>query len=487
MCKTFWLPLTLLLFAPSLVACGSNEGDYQKNTGLGNEAVTLRLVGKTKSFFAMESVINQFENIYPNVSIEYEWLQTSGDKYVSTLVTRLSEDKTSSENSAATNDEAIDFFITDNIIPGSTSTGALADYALNLASFKDKIDLSDCYDGFIKNFTVPSTNELFAVPMGGEARGMFVNKSLLSELGLSVPTNYQEFLACCASLYSKGYTPIQGNPGSVGQLLMYPYCANLIANAADYEATYKRIDACEKGISEIFREPISRLYDLVKENYYNYSHVEDAFHRFIDGKESTAVADFLNLPGTVTVDKVTYDKTVGGTSRVAFLPQAMSFGETIQKSIEDNHLDTDYEFIFSPTGDNGGFCYMSPWSGLAVSRYSKHQDWDLEFFNFFFNSKINQSFASQKGILPNTNDAFDILKSKFSISADRASDLGQSTFSYNFYVPTSWILQTVSKANKQKYMVDNGDGTYSMHPLSYYMDLYENDTTNGLGKYRTTA
>lgn len=168
--------------------------------------VILTIAGSLEEYKALESTIVAFSEKYPNCKIEYEYLQDCSE----TLPKRLAGD-----------DNKIDLFLTSNLQADSP----YFPYALELYSQGEALDLSGTFDGLIQNFEFMDTEEgaakqIYAIPFGGELRGLYVNKTLLDTLGIKVPTNRTEFLAACATLSDAGYVPIQGNPGSAGQQLI---------------------------------------------------------------------------------------------------------------------------------------------------------------------------------------------------------------------------------------------------------------------------
>lgn len=431
---------------------------YKKNDTLAksSESVHLTIVGSTATFKALEGTISSFHELYPNCTIEYEYVQD----YWNNLTTRLK------------NNDNVDLFISSNI----QSDSPYYPYSLDLLSESGKVDLSNTYGGLIKNFTVTSGNndELYSVPFGGELRGMYVNTTLLDSLGLKVPTNYSEFMDCCKTLKAAGYIPVQGNPGSFGQQLMYPYICNLVANSDDYQATYSKVATCEPGVSELFREPMSRLYDIVQNGYYDYKTVETSHNAFMNGTEDTAARSFLNI---VSDGNGGYKKA-DDKGQVAFMPQAMSLQSELGKMKDDYHSGIEYEFILAPTGDDGGYAYLSPSQGMAVNKNGSNVDWSLEFMNYLLSPSVNKAFAAERGIIPNTGDALDTIKSSFDVDSSHVSQLGQVSFSYVFFDVVNQPLTDVSKANNPKYM--QADGT--MYGLNHYMAEME----SGFAKQRST-
>lgn len=445
--KIFALLLSCALVVSLFPGCGSGEKKgYARSSSLASgKEVTLTLVGHTPSFKAMESVISSFSNLYPNCTVNYEYLQD----YEKSLMVRLSESP-----------DSVDLFITTNIQKDS----ARLPYALDLNSEKDKLSLKDTFGGLVENFTLMGAEQLYAVPMGGEIRGLFVNTTLLGTLGLSVPKNYTELLSCCKTLLDAGYVPFGGNPSNFGMLLMYPYVCSMVANASDYQAVFGRVSTCAAGVSEIFRLPMSRLYEIVKKGYYNYKYVETTYNRFTDGSDEEAVRGFLNI----TKQGSNYSKA-DDVGAVAFMPGVMSQKESFDRAKEDYHSGIEYEFILAPVGDEGGYAYLSPADGIAVNRNSPRTEWALEFLNYLFTPDVNRSFARENDTIPNTSDALTYTAGILSVDSSRVSHLGQVTFGYEFYGIVKESVTAVSKSSNPKYF--KSDGT--MYDLEYYMSALE--------------
>ena len=106
---------------------------------------------------------------------------------------------------------------------------------------------------------------------------------------------------------------------------------------------------------------------------------------------------------------------------------------TISRLKDDYHSGIDYTFILAPTGDDGGYAYMSPADGIAVYKDSPNTGWALKYLNFLFTPEHNKLFAEKHHITPNTSDAFQQIKTRFSVPENHISQLGSVTFDYPFY------------------------------------------------------
>ena len=454
--------LCLLLCLTALSGCTGSpeEQGYQKNTQLDtSQEVRLVIASGGKTWAEMETVGAKFSEIYPNCTVICEYIE----EYTDNLPLRLNQ-----------TEEKVDIFRTVNIQENTV----YKDNALNLISeeAQEILDLSGANPGLVANFRYTGAeNTQYAIPYGGEMRGLYVNLTLLEQNGLELPTNRSELLHCCQVLYEKGYVPLQSTPGTFAQQLLYPYICNSIVNGGSYEEMYAAIENLDDGISEYFRDSYTFLYDLVEKGYYDYKRVEEELGYTFDGSAGKA-REFLNI--TPLGDDL-YEKQ-DDIGKIAFMPDTQAFAQSLDKTKSDYHSLIEYAFILSPVGENGGYAYLSPSDGLAVNNQSDNIDWALEFLNFFFTPEIATAFAEETGKIPNTADAL----LKYEVPEGHACDVGQVTFSYPFYktVTTPMLngyeddMIGISKMNAKKYMKDNGDGSYSlMYSLEDYLDRLEQE------------
>lgn len=296
-------------------------------------------------------------------------------------------------------------------------------------------------------------------------RGIYVNVTFLDSLGLEVPTNSEEFLAACDKIEEAGYIPIQDNPGAFGQRMVFPSMAHTLADSDNKDEVKTTLATCEDGSAEIFKEQLKFLYDLTVENYYNYKYVETEKEFFLDLTDESIARYFLNVKGS----EDDYEK-VDDVGEIAFMTAANSLKPTIDKVKEDYHSNIEYKFIIAPIAEDGGYAYMSPATGLAINKNSDNIDWSLEFMNFLFTKSNNKEFAEAYNIIPNTKDAIECISKEYGIKEENIAQPADVQFDYNLFSVVNPILINVTKANNPKYMIDNGDGTYTMYDFDYYMD-----------------
>lgn len=454
--------LLCLLSVLSLSGCASSKNDigYKKNDALDtSKDVQLTIASGGKTWPEMETVIAKFSEIYPNCTIVCEYIE----EYTDNLPLRLNQ-----------KEEKIDIFRTVNIQENTV----YKDNALNLISpdAQKILDLSGANPGLVANFRYTGAeNTQYAIPYGGEMRGLYVNVTLLKENGLEVPTNRAELLHCCEVLYENGYVPLQSTPGTFAQQLLYPYICNRIVNGGNYEEMYAAIENIDDGISEYFRDAYTFLYELVEKGYFDYKRVEEELGFTFDGSGGKA-REFLNV---TPVGEDAYEKQ-DDIGKIAFMPDTQAFEQSLAKVKSDYHSEIEYVFILSPIGETGGYAYLSPSDGLAINNQSDHADWALEFLNFFFTPETATAFAEETGKIPNTVNAL----LKYDVPEGHACDVGQVTFSYPFYKTVTTLMMGgyeddmigISKMTAKKYMKDNGDGTYSLpYTVNEYLARLETE------------
>lgn len=446
--KNAWTAsLALLLLLALLSSCGNPAPQPAASPSPPEEAVTITVAGAWSDCRALDVAAAAFTERYPGCQVVYEYLQD----YDASLVKRMG------------GDAPVDLFFCGNLQADSP----MQPFALELRSRAD-LDLSQTFPGLLENFSFRGENgdrsRLYAIPLGAEMRGMFINVTLLQSLGLSVPTDQASLLEACRVLKEQGYIPIHGNPGNFGQIFLYPWFCNLVANAADPQAVWDQVNSRQPGAAELFRQPMAFLYQLIEAGYYDYKRAQTEQGLFLDTTDESYALDFLNIRERDGVLAKADDL-----GRVAFMPAPMSMLDLMGKTREDYHSDIEYVFVPAPVGADGGFAYLSPARGIAVNKDSPQLSWAVRFLDFLFQPENNQLFAEAFDVIPNTKDAFAYIRTLYDVPDSHISHLGQVTFDFDFYERVHRCLLDLSKANNPKYMRDNGDGTVSLYPLSHYM------------------
>ena len=364
-----------LLLAGSLAACGSTESAGASSASAEqaaafepkldtNAAVTLEVSGFFGNFEALDQVVNNFNEYYPNVTVTYE--QNSGNMLVEYLK----------------NNPQVDIFMTDdtNLRYADWEEYCVRDNCADLTAAG--VDTGAVQDGVLDSCTFDG--QLLRLPMSLNLTGMVVNKSLLEKEGLAVPTTWQEFLDVCAALKAKDYTPIQGPEESIYSNLVYAMGMDTIADPDTMAALNSGDDAAVKKIQPAFE----RIQTLRDKGYIDPAVNADYPADNYDG----AILKFFE--GDVPFWVCSTEKVSGMKKR-----------ESKSEAFSANPFD--YEFMYIPTGDEGVYEYIEPWFGFSVNKNSDDYDYAVEFVRFLAQEEQLNTIASVKGVPSITKHADD--------------------------------------------------------------------------------
>jgi multiple sugar transport system substrate-binding protein len=376
------------------------------------------------------------------------------------------------------NNDSVDLFVIPKMFNSDGSNYIKIDsYSNYCEDFRAaaNLDLSNTFEGLMTNSSLATGNAstLYFIPFGGEVRGLFVNKTLLASLNLSIPTTYTELVNDCKLLAGADpqgaptYVPLQGNPDSFAQLLYFPEIANRLANGANAAENTAKVSTCADGVEEIFKDSLQRLYDLMANYYYDYDYCETNLGNFKSTDDLDSIYTFLDIRKNTTTGLYEKKSDLGN---VPFMPWTLSSSRLIDKIKEDYGSQVDYEFILSPTSDDGGVAYLSPSNWIAMNKQSTNAKWSLELLNYLFSTEGNSIYAKSANLIPNSKNALSDIQKMFNVPAERVCHVGQVAFSYDFFTIMKESLKDISKGNKPKYMNTNSDGTLSIYSFDHYLD-----------------
>lgn len=238
-----------MLSASMLTACGKTAEETSASEGFSprldtEQAENIDVAGFFGNYEAFDSVVNSFNEIYPNVTVNYE---QAGANHLSEYMQ---------------NNQYVDIFMTckDNLSSAAQTELYINEYCADLSA--EDIDVSAVTPEMRQSFTVDG--KLLSIPASQKLYGMAVNKTLLENEGLSVPQTYSEFIDVLKALKDKGYTPIQGSSATIYTCLGANMAANIIGNDADMQAAIETGDASAvQKITPVF----TRLKELLDNGY----------------------------------------------------------------------------------------------------------------------------------------------------------------------------------------------------------------------------
>lgn len=253
------LSLAGVLAAGSLMGCAANEKaantteaakkeETKKAKDAGEEEITLRFAwwGGDERNAATLSVIEQFEKLHPNVTIEAEY--GGNDGYHDKLATQLASGT------------AADIVQVDpEIFPTYVSTG---DYFID---FKDyKMDLSNFDEKYI---SIPINgrynDKQLGLPSGISGAGIMVNKDLADAAGVDFTKelNWDDLLEMGKKVkaYDENMYLLCANKEYITNLVVFNYGKQLIGKPL-FDPESKQMNITEDQLKQVF-EYVQKLYD----------------------------------------------------------------------------------------------------------------------------------------------------------------------------------------------------------------------------------
>lgn len=372
------------------------------------------------NFEALDQVINDFNEFYPNVTITYD------ASYSNSGVSILE------------NNPYFDIFMT------STVKGYPTESCVDL---KDAgVDFSAVADGMLASNTIDG--KVLALPMGQTLRGIAVNKTLLEKEGLTMPQTWDEFQNVLQALKDKGYTPIQGPENAMGNISYNMGMAMLNSNPTLLQSVLDgKTDA-----ATALRPAYDRLMELYDKGYishevnaeYPNDNYDGAIMKFLEGDVPFWVCDTEKVSG-------------------------MKKRESKSEAFSANPFS--YEFTFAPTGDKGVYEYIEPWYGFAVNKNSEKSDYAIEFLRFMARADELNTLASVKGVPSIAKDAPDERYANLN-SIDKIELSAVCDGSVQSYIGTYLVNTATQLINGE---VDSSDAALA----SFVSQCAESARTNG--------
>lgn len=361
--------LTVLM--AELGACGTASGkaaDTQKADETDSEAakfataldtekdVTLEIAGYMGNFEALDRVINDFNEYYPNVTVTYE--QNNAGELAEYLK----------------NNQYCDIFMTNmsNIYDKNSAEAYAGDYCLDLS--QENLDTDAIEPELLKSCTVDG--KLMSIPIARNMCGMVVNETLLKKEGVKVPQNYKELLEACKVLKEKGYTPIQASKYHASSDLVLPMA---MCTIADDSSLLSKVNAADGDAADGLKDAYDKLDELYADGYMD----AETNATYPDDNYDGAILKFFE--GDVPFWVCT-------TECVSGMKKRESKSETFSAD------PFEYSFINAPLSDDGAYIYKEPWYGFAVNRESDDIDYAVEFMQFFMTEDELNTIASVKGM-----------------------------------------------------------------------------------------
>jgi ABC-type glycerol-3-phosphate transport system substrate-binding protein len=192
---TFALALTGC--APGGSASNAAGSDEKPSLDLGADEITISLISTPESGASTKATIAAFEKEYPNVTVEYQ--QTNYDDYNKSVNLELSSDS------------APDIALL-NSVNNTVKNGLV----LDLDPYADLYDWTEKYPAnqlnqwrVGENGSTLGDGALYAAPAGFSEVGLYYNKAIAAELGVTAPTTLAQLEEQLGAAAVAGFTPLQ--------------------------------------------------------------------------------------------------------------------------------------------------------------------------------------------------------------------------------------------------------------------------------------
>ena len=331
---------------------------------------TINVAGHYENFEALEAEFNRFSEFYPNVKMNYVYM----DDYKNIISTAL--------NSS----EAPDIFFT---YPAWNDEAY--EPAENLADPATGIDLS-CIRGSL--LYRDASGKVPTVPVYTTTYGMLVNEDIFKKENIAIPKTYDELISACEALKKAGYaSPVMAYNNGSDMLfpMFYPYfCAQVSGN----EKALQEMNAMAQGAGEYMRGALELADDFMKRGYVNLescneikNNYEAVILRFFEGDVPMMMAS---------------GNTVSGT------------GKRESKSEAFTAHPFSYSFHPVPSTEKGGYFLNIISIGFAVNKNSSHLDMANEFMRFLVSTEeMNRMAQAKRMVTPCVDMSLDGVYSAF--------------------------------------------------------------------------
>ncbi|MBQ3913248.1 MAG: carbohydrate ABC transporter substrate-binding protein [Lachnospiraceae bacterium] len=329
---------------------------------------SVRVAGSYSNFEALVSEFDRFYEYYPNVSLDYVYL----DDYNNTIA------------SALMSNEAPDIFVTQSWMLDDEKMKPVIDFAEVLSDPALNIDM-DCIR---KGARWPLANgDIIMLPVFTRSYGMLVNMDIFEKNGIKVPEDYAGLTEACKKLEAAGYAnPMMGANGSTTSGMYYAFgfpmfCAGVIGKADSVQA----LNSLDSSAGELMRPALERIRAFIDAGYIDPAvcaeEIKDDYNavimRFFEGDVPMMLGSGDMVSGTLK-------------------------RESKSEAFSANPFK--YKFYVVPAGDEGGYFLDAVNLFFSVNKNSKNLDMTNEFIRFLTREKELGNMAAIKRLTTPTDD-----------------------------------------------------------------------------------
>ncbi|WP_458126838.1 ABC transporter substrate-binding protein [Paenibacillus sp. Z3-2] len=345
------------LLSISLTACGSGGTDSGAAGGDSKSGkVTLELaISKSSqdSAFIQQDILDEFEK-QTNIRVNLQLIPA--EQTTTVLQTKLAVDETP------------------DIIQYNLAS-AVTD--LNLERNFEILDNEPWASRIVNKDVLSSGGHLYSFHVSQDTgmQGVVYNKQIFEELGLSLPTNYEEFLAICEKIKASGITPVFMPYKDAWAANIWPAAAFADFVAKNEPTFFDDLNNNKKKWSDIpeFKTFMEQQYEVYTKGYTNTDVLSDSY--------DMAVGKFLN-------------------KEVAM----MFMGDWLIEGVAEQDPSMELGVFPIPSSDNASLG-ASPLGGqLFIPKKSKHLEEAKQFLDYIASKDVAQQIVDSKGYVSNLSD-----------------------------------------------------------------------------------
>ncbi|WP_336760100.1 ABC transporter substrate-binding protein [Paenibacillus sp. USHLN196] len=345
------------LLSISLTACGSGGTDSGADGGDNKSGkVTLELaISKSSqdSAFIQQDILDEFEK-QTNIRVNLQLIPA--EQTTTVLQTKLAVDETP------------------DIIQYNLAS-AVTD--LNLERNFEILDNEPWASRIVNKDVLSSGGHLYSFHVSQDTgmQGVVYNKQIFEELGLSLPTNYEEFLAICEKIKASGITPVFMPYKDAWAANIWPAAAFADFVAKNEPTFFDDLNSNKKKWSDIpeFKTFLEQQYEVYTKGYTNTDVLSDSY--------DMAVGKFLN-------------------KEVAM----MFMGDWLIEGVAEQDPSMELGVFPIPSSDNASLG-ASPLGGqLFIPKKSKHLEEAKQFLDYIASKDVAQQIVDSKGYVSNFSD-----------------------------------------------------------------------------------
>ena len=360
----------ILALVLCLTACAAKESPKAQESAGGFQPkldtkadCSITVVGHYNNFEALEAEFNRFAEYYPNVKMNYTFL----DNYNGIILTALSST------------EAPDIFFTYPWMAYRDGYASVyGELAENLADPALGIDL-----GCVRESLLYKTEDgrVPTVPVYTTTFGMMVNEDIFKKEKIAVPATYAELLSACEALQKAGYpSPIMAY--NRGNFMLYPlyypyFCAQIHGN----EEALGALNEMKEGAGEYMRGALTLADDFIQKGFIDLESCNQ-----LENDYNAVIMRFFE--GDVPMMFAT-GNTVSGTEK--------------RESQSEAFIAHPFRYSFHPVPSTaeGGYFINTISMGFAVNKNSKNLDMANEFMRFLVSTEeLNRICQAKRMVTP---------------------------------------------------------------------------------------